>query len=477
MNRLFSRLFAVLAIAVVLTAAYLAWKRHSTVSVWITSRPPLPALLGSAAPGLDARLAACAARFASWPPDRAALAEFSQVCHANGHLAAAAAGYRSLIALEPAEPRWPHLLALIIAGYGQLDEALPLLRRTTELAPEYLAGWLKLGDALLKSNATDDAATAYRAVLQRDPDNPFALLGLARCDLQAERLTAARANLQRAVASRPDFASAQSLLGTVFERLGNAEAAAAARARVAQGGHYGEAPDAWAEALVFFAHDPYTLLIAASAALADAKPERAHRLLARGLELAPDDARLHRQLGKLLAIDGDYVGSRRELERAVALDPANDAIRFDLLAILRRTGDEAGFERVVLAGLEASPASAGLHLEAGRIAAKNRQLAEATQHLQTSWRTGPDQPAAGLELADLYFETNDVAAGLAVLEDVSRRFPQENTALLMLVRHGTQSGHPRTRDWLRRAAASNAPPALLAELRENYHRRFGAPIP
>ena len=77
----------------------------------------------------------------------------------------------------------------------------------------------------------------------------------------------------------------------------------------------------------------------------------AHQLLARGLELAPDDPRLHRQLGKLLAIDGDFPGSRRELERAVALDPTNDALRFDLLAILRRTGDEAAFEHHVHEGL------------------------------------------------------------------------------------------------------------------------------
>lgn len=477
MNRPFLRPLAALALLGVVAVGVVAWQRFSSDRAWAAARPALPAPLGAAAPGLDARLAACAQRFAAAPPDRAALAEFSQLCHANGLLDSAVAGYRALITLEPADARWPHLLALILAGYGRLDDALPLLRRTTEFAPDYVAGWLKLGDALLKSNATDDAARAYRTALERDADNRFALLGLARCDLQAERLTSARAQLQRAVAQHPDFASAQSLLGTVFERLGNPEAAAAARARVARGGHYGEAPDPWAEAIVFFAHDPYTLLTAASAAVADDKPGRAHQLLARGLELAPDDPRLHRQLGKLLAIDGDFPGSRRELERAVALDPTNDAMRFDLLAILRRTGDEAAFERHVHEGLAAAPTSAGLHLEAGRIALKNNRVDAAAEHLGTSWRTGPDQPAAGLEFADVLFLTGRADEGVAVLEDVSRRFPQDNTALLMLVRHGTVQGHPRTADWLRRAIAGGAPSPLLAELRENYARRFGAPLP
>lgn len=477
MKRLLLRLSFILAALGLAVAGYFGWQRISDQRAWEQLRPPLPAPAGESAPGLDARLAAIAPRIDDWPPERAALAEFTEVCHANGHLDSAAAGYEALMQLDPGEPRWPHRLAVIVAGYGQLDEAVPLFRRTTELAPDYIVAWLKLGDAYLKSNSIADAEATYDEVLRREPDNRYALIGLARCDLLTDRLSAARAHLQRAVAGVTDFAGAQSLLATVFDRLGNAAAAAAARARVERSGHYTEPVDPWMEELLFQCHDPYVLLTAASAASVEERPERARTLLERGLSLAPDDARLRRQLGKELAIAGDYAGSRRELERAVELDPTNDGIRFDLLAILRRTQDEAAFRRHVQQGLAATPQSAGFHFEAGRLAALDGRLPEATRHLEFSWRTGPDQPAAAIELAEVYFRTGRDEEAVVLLEQVLVRFPMEYGALVALIRRGTETGDTRTAGWLQRAAEGGAPPALLTELRQGFERKFGRTVP
>jgi Flp pilus assembly protein TadD len=335
-----------------------------------------------------------------------------------------------------------------------------------------------LGDALLKSNSVADADTIYREVLRRAAGDRDALLGLARCDLQSGRLTAARSHLQQAVAGHPDFASAQSLLATVFERLGNPEAAEVARERVQRGGHYTESPDPWEDDLIYDCHNPYTLVIAASSAVADGNPARAKTLLERGLTLAPDDARLHRQLGKTLEILDYAAGARREMEKASALDPTNDAIRLDHLAILRRAQDSAAIERALREGLTACPNSAGLHFEAGVVAAKSGRLEEAAKHLEFSWRNGPDQSAAGLELAAVYFQNGRQEDGVAVLEDVLKRHPQEHSALVILIRHGLEMGDQvRTANWLQRAMAAHAPANLMAELRQNYERRFGAAMP
>jgi predicted Zn-dependent protease len=477
MKRLLPRLLLLLAVLGLGAGGYLGWQHTAAQRTWEKLRPAIPAPLGDSAPGLDERLARCAADIQSWPPDRSALAEFAEVCHANGHLDAASAAYETLLQLDPREPRWPYRLAIILAGYGRLDDAVPLLRRTTELAPDYIVGWLKLGDAHLKSNATDPAKAAYEAVLQREPDNRYAMIGIARCDLLDGRLSAARAQLQRAVAGGGDFAGAQSLLAVVFDQLGNATAAELARGRVQRSGHYTEPVDAWMEELQLKCHDPYKLLTAASAASVEERPERARMLLERGLSLAPNDARLRRRLGKDLAIAGDYAGSRRELERAVELDPSNDGIRFDLLAILRRTKDDAAFERQVEAGLIATPTSAGLHFEAGRIAARAGRLEEATKHLEYSWRVGPDQSAAAIELADVYLRTSRDHDAIVLLEDVLLRFPKEYGALITLIRHGIALGDARTSDWLRRAINGGAPDTLLVELRQEYERKFGPLAP
>src|SRR5690606_8023038 len=128
----------------------------------------------------------------------------------------------ALLRFDAENARWPHLLAHMLAGHGRLEEAVPLWRRSTELAPDYVPAHLRLGDALTKLNQPEEARASYLAALEREPGNPYALLGLARVELQTDRLTAARERLQQAVAAQPDFGAAWHLLATVYQRLGNA---------------------------------------------------------------------------------------------------------------------------------------------------------------------------------------------------------------------------------------------------------------
>lgn len=473
MSKLLLRSIAAIAVLAIAAAGYVGWRQYSARRAWQALRPPTPAPLGTSAPGADARIAACAARLDGWPPDHAALAEFTRLCHANGRLDEAMAGYQALIVLEPNDPHWPHLLATILSGFGRLDEALPLMRRTTALDPSYLVAWLKLGDALLKSNALPDAQAAYQEALQRDPGNAYALVGLARCDLQSGRLTAARSRLEQSVRANGDAACAESLLAEVFDRLGNPEAAAYARSRVANSGHYTEPPDTWLEALNADCYDPYALLTAASTAMSDGLPKKALPLLERAIGLAPNDARLHRQLAKTLTALHEPARARQEAERAVALDPGNDAIQLDLIALLRQTGDEPAADRAIMAGLQACPNSTALHVEAGVLAANAGRLDEARRDLEFAWQSRPDQAGPALELAKVYFATGRDPDGFALLEDVLKRFPTEKAALVMLIRRGIEKGDPRTAGWLQRAASLNPPKELLAELTADYRRRFG----
>jgi Flp pilus assembly protein TadD len=310
-------------------------------------------------------------------------------------------------------------------------------------------------------------------VLQREHKNQYAMLGLARCDLQSDRLTAARSQLQRAVAAHPDFSSAQSLLGTVLERLGNAEGAELARGKVRQGGHYTEPADLWLGELINDCHDPYTLLIAASAAVAEGRPHDALSLANRGLALAPENARLHRQLAKTHAALGDLTAARIEMERAVALEPTNDAIHLDLLTILRQAQDTAGLANAVSRGVAACPTSAALQFEAGLIASQSGRFDEAARYFENAWLNQPDQTAAAYEAATAHFRSGAPKKAVALLEQVLVRLPKETTAALMLLRHGIQTGDSRAAGWLQRAMATELPPAVLAELRHDYQRRFG----
>jgi predicted Zn-dependent protease len=465
--------FAIATLLTLVGVGWFAWHGRADQRRWAELQPQLPVPTGDSAPGLDARLAASAVKFAAWPVDRPALAEFTLLCHANGLLPEAVRGYEALVVVDPTEPRWPHLLARILTGYGRMDEALPWLQRATVLAPGEPIVWQRLGETFLKSNRLPEAAAAFDEVLKRRPADIHALFGLARCDLQAGRLTAARGRLQEAVAADPDFPGAQSLLATVFERLGNPAAAQTARLRVRGDGHYTEAPDPWALDLAAYCHNPYTLLVAASALSSDAKHREALPLLERALALDPRDARLHRQQGNTLARLGDLPAARPKLAQALALDPSNEKIRTDLINVLKGLKDTAALEQVILDGLSASPQSSAFRFEAGLISVRHSRINEAIAFFAEVWAREPDQTAAPCELAAAYFSTGRTTEGEAVLEKLLARHPDDPAVLMVLVRRGIETRDSRTGEWLRRAQATGKSLTTLAELRQAYFARFG----
>ncbi len=473
MNRSVKPLLFSLVPLAIAAGGWFAWQNGATARQWEQLRPPTPALAGATSPGLDVRLAACALRLARWPVDRVALVEFTLLCHANGLLPEAIRGYQALIALDPTEARWPHSLAAILSGYGRMEEALPLLQKAAALAPGQPIVWLRLGEARLKNNQPAEAAAAFQEALQRKPAEIHALFGLARCDLQAGRLTAARSRLQEAAAADPDFPGAPSLLATVFERLGNPAAAQAARLRVRGDGHYTEAPDPWAVELVAYCHHPYTLLVAASALSSDGNNRQALPLLERAVALDPRDARLHRQLGNALARLGDLPAARPRLEQALALDPANEKIRTDLINLLKGLKDVPAADEIVRAGLVTNPSSTAFRFEAGLAAARQGHTEEAIGFFTEVWKQQPDQTAAPCELAALYFASGRAGTGQAVLEQILADHPDDPATLTLLVRRGIEVRDARTGDWLRRAQATGKSLPTLAELRQAYLVRFG----
>ncbi|MBE2212232.1 MAG: tetratricopeptide repeat protein, partial [Opitutaceae bacterium] len=309
----------------------LVWRGAVQRRAWEEERPMLPPPAGARAPGLDARLQSCFERLGAYPPDHAALEEFARLCHANGLLESAVDAYRVLVRLQPADGRWSYMLAVIDAGYGRLPEAITGFRNATRLSPEHVPGWLRLGAALLKADDGAGATAAYEEALRRAPDEPFALLGLARCALREERWTAARGLLQRAVAANPRMAPALHLLATVHERLGSTDSAAAALIRADAAAMEIDPPDPWLDDLYQECYDVYRLRVIAATALAGGNLERALTVCERARSLAPDDARVHWQFGRIHHRVGHYDEARAAYTRAVELDPGDDKALLDLI--------------------------------------------------------------------------------------------------------------------------------------------------
>lgn len=470
-------LFMVTGLAVVAAGGgwwWLAETRQSLVSAGVP-----PALAVESWPvEFRGRLLHARERAAGRWKSTAALGELSRLYHANGFLRQAMQCYAVLEKLEPAEPRWLHRHATLLAGFGETEAARACWGQVGTLAPDYLPAKLKLGDLLLKSNQADQATAVFSEVLQRAPDHPYALLGLARIELEAQRWEAARARLETVVA-KTNYALGYDLIVTVYEHLGESACAQAIRGRTRASGAYREVADPWIDEMLADCFDVYRLSLEAGLASRSGDPVAARRWLERAVSLAPEDVAVRFQLAGVLVEQRDAAGARQHLERCTTTSPAFADAWAHWAALLQQTGDAAGAERVVAAGLRACPESPGLWVMRARHLRDGGRAAEAVAAFETAIRLRSNEADAYLELATTLFRLERVPAGLKRLEEALAAEPEHPPTLALLAYHAITGGdEAAAQAWMQRVQRQPRVAREQAErLRTAYRERFGRSAP
>lgn len=473
--RLLAAVLVLLVLAVALGAWW--WQRAGAAQALVAAIvPPAPALpAGNTA--LQERVAAVEARARARLTARGGLAELARLYHANGFLDEAMRCYAGLQDLEPDEPRWPHLHATIVAGYGQAEEAIALWERTLALAPDYVPARLRLGDLQFKANRHAAAAATYAEVLRREADNPYALLGLARLDLEAARWDAARQRLETVV-SKTNYQLGYDLIVTLYERLGQPDRATAIRASAKASGAYRDPDDPWLDELLADCLDPYRLSLTAGTVARNGRPAEAVKLLERAIAIAPADVSARFQLGTLLAEQGDLDGARAQLERCTQLSPEFSDGWVQLSALQARRGEHAAAERTLAEGLQRCPSSPGLHLMAARNLRQAGRHGEAIAEFRTSIRLRPNEPDAYIELGNLFVSQGREAEAVALFQRALEVEPGNPAALGILTFHAITTGNEiEARRWLARVRQQPRVPAdqvraLLGAYREQFGRDY-----
>lgn len=434
------------------------------------SRPARPDL-SAVAEILRTQIAAAEARAQSRRTATTGLAELSRLLHANGFLEEAKQCYAGLERLEPNESRWLHRHATILAGYGDVEPAMILWQRVIKLTPDYLPARLRLGDCLLKSNRPDEAAAMFSDVLKQDAANSYALLGLARIDLEARRWEQARERLEKVV-SQTNYQLGYDLIVTLYERLGQNERAAAIRGTVKASGAYRDLPDPWMDELIEVCFDPYRLAVAAGVAVA---PGDTIRLLERAIELAPEEVAYRFQLGCAAEAQRNFPLAREHLERCTIMAPDFADGWAYLSALQAQQGDNAASVRTVLAGLAHCPASAGLHLMRARTLKEQGQIAGAINEYQASIHYRGNEPDAYVELGNTLIGAGREIEGIEQMRRALETDPGDPTALGVLTFFAITTGdEAEARRWFKRINHQpRVPPTQAADLREIYRRTFG----
>lgn len=439
----------------------------------LSSIPPTPDL-SAARPVLRERIVAAEGRARSRIAAMKGLKELSRLYHANGFYEEATQCYQGLEKLEPAEARWPHLHATILGGFGDVEQAIRLWQTAIQMDPNYVPSRLRLGDCLLKSNHPQEAAAVYADVLKRNPDNAYALLGLARIDYEAQNWDRARERLEKVVA-QTNYNLGYDLIVSVYERLGQNEEATAVRRRNKASGAYRDAPDQWVDDLIDSCLDPYRISIVAGAEAQSGNPAKAALLLKRAIDLAPGDVSSHYQLGCLDEAQKDYSGAREQLELCTVLAPGFADGWTHLSTTLSAAGDGAGAENALQAGLKNCPDSPGLHLLRARNLHQSGRTDEAIGEYLASIRLRPNEPEAYTELGGIYIALGRSDEGVQEMHKALEADPGDPIALGTLAFYSISVGdNDAANQWLARVQNQpRTPSEQIAHLLEAYKQRFG----
>jgi tetratricopeptide (TPR) repeat protein len=472
-------ILSLLAGAVLIAAASGAWwwARAGKIQSQIAAAlPPLPDA-GSAPARLRKELSDADTDARSRFHAHAGLVKLSRLYHANGFLNEAAQCYSELEALDPTEPRWPHLHATILAGFGEIDPAVTLWQRVVTLDPKFIPAQLRLGDCQLKSNHPDDATATYSRVLQEDPSNSYALFGLARLDYEAGRWDRAQQRLETVV-QQTNYTLGYDLIVTLYEKSGQTDRARAIRASQKASGAYRDPPDPWVDDLMDVCYDPYRLALTAGFIARTGNPAKAVQLLQRAIELAPDDVASRFQLGTLSIEQKNFPVAREQLERCTRLAPGFADGWAQLSGLQAQLGETSAAAATLAAGLAHCPESPGLHLMRARALQQSGSKSEAIAEFRESIRLRPNEADAYIELANLLINLDRIDEAVHLLERSLEVEPGNPMAISTLAFHAITTGDESSAvRWMTRVR--NQPRVAreqVQQLRSAFEQQFGHPL-
>lgn len=411
--------------------------------------PPVPGSLYG-----DVHAAVAEAREAVLREPRAAEAwgHLAMLCDAHDLTGEASTCYRQAMTLDESDPRWPYLLANLLAA-DDPAAAEALFRLSMQASSEPEPG-LRLAALLRDRGAADEAVDVLRVEAAADPDVARIHYELARCLDQTDRLEQAVEEIGIATRLAGQHRSVRELAAELLYRAGRfdearREAAIAQRLPRETAGW----PDPWREEVRSLRRDPHwqasSIAMAATAgrmeagealsrlaALASEYPddwtiggEFAQLLLMAGeldaavaaatsaIELHPQAVRLWIIRGTAELLSENWSAAEADLGRAVELKPDDAAAWSDLAFVQEQLGRDAAVDSLETA-IALAPLDTDKRIRLSELLIDRGQLAEATRAIDAMAAIAEDHPA----VAEL---RNAVAAADATPDTPPQKSPRE----------------------------------------------------
>jgi tetratricopeptide (TPR) repeat protein len=360
------------------------------------------------------------------PKSAEAWGKFGQALHVVEFFPEARECYGRAMDLDPASPRWIHLLSLLQLQ-DEPDEAIRGLARAAELAgaqPD--APRVRLIQALVEHGRYDEAASSIRFLLGRNPAHVAARLESARVLLARNEPDRAAENLQPCLTNAYTMRPALLLLSQVRLRQGDSVAAAELSRRAGRMPRPFDWPDPFLREVQALRADRQSLTEQINGLLMQQRLQEAGTALAPLLQARPNDPEVLLMLGRLRFLErkcGEAEAVFRRhlavlpgslngliqlalavlcqerwsdaiaiLRQAVALKPDFTQAHYNLGYALARMGDSPGAIGSYREALRSSPGDMSVHLALTEELFLSGQPEAASSQLNRAAALNPDDP-------------------------------------------------------------------------------------
>jgi tetratricopeptide (TPR) repeat protein len=338
--------------------------------------------------------------------------------------------------LDGKDPRWPYFQALAVRRTDPETGIVHLRRAVALCGNEPDAPRLLLGELLLQSGRLDEAEQQFQSVLQNDPANGRAHLGMGRIEYEQESFSASIPHYRKAAADMRTRKMGLIHLAETYQRLGDAETATATQKQASNVPQDLPWPDSLAQQYSSLQTGEAAAINEAYALLADDRAPEALDLLLRTLRVYPDSAVGWQLLGRGMIRQGEHEGAETALRRAIRLQsdapeaqfylgvalflqkmpkealpyfrkatelkPAYPFAHYNLGECLRQLNDLPGAIEAFRAAIRCQPAFADAHLTLGELLSQQGQTTEACQQLRETLRLRPEDTRARQLLDQLH---------------------------------------------------------------------------
>lgn len=409
----------------------------TTQRTWVVFGVAVAALAAAVAPSLTGRfrdqrwralsLAQLAPQQKISASDPVFLYYLGRRLNEQGRFTEAAPFLEQAAGFDPGSPRIREAWAQALLGSGQVSAAFGQLRQFAGANPRLAEAHYLLGSYHLTQKAWPLAQKALEQAVALRPDYGQALSLLANVCLQQQFIDQGRTYLERALQARP-YAALDHLQLALLEASRNPTRAETEFQKATQLlPAHAESYRAWA-----------------NFCLGRGEAKKAVELAKKAVALAPEEAQNHYVLGRGLLQSGNEAAARPELERAAALAPLNPLPAQELRLIASHAQDTATETH-------------------WRAEYERRQSYQSTRRkLESQLKVTPQDSALRRELAGLIGQTGSVEGTVQEWARALRQRPDEPSVLTAAARSLTAGGFPAAAIPLARQAISSAPNNVAA---------------